>query len=115
MGGRRRESGSFAADLAVRSQSLPPFNWARDGCAMGMSRNMSARMIELIDPARYPSRLGCMHCGGTAGHDEEVWTGDACYDDKSGFEVWFCCHACRDAVQPRETFFPIRLKTGSPA
>ena len=80
---------------------------------MNASTYMSARLIELIDPARYPSRLACMHCDGTDGHDEEVWTGDAGYDDKSGFEVWFCCHACRDAGQPCETFFPIRLNAGS--
>jgi len=74
---------------------------------------MSSAVTSAIDPDRYPKNLFCIHCDGTDGHDEEVWTGDRGDDDKSGFEVWFCCHACRDAGLPCETFFPIRLKAGS--
>lgn len=51
------------------------------------------------------SDIRCCECLGEDGHDEVLWTGD----DQSvdGFEIWFCCHACRDAGKPCETF--IRL------
>jgi hypothetical protein len=78
-----------------------------------MSPMMSTTVANAIDPDRYPDILECMYCRGTDGHSEELWTGDKGEDDKSGFEVWFCCHACRDAKQPCETFFPVRLKPGS--
>jgi hypothetical protein len=44
----------------------------------------------------------CMYCGGDEGRIELLDTGDA--DSLDGFEVWFCCHACRDAGEPCETF-----------
>lgn len=74
---------------------------------------MSAETVAAIDPARYPKRLSCSFCESTDGHDEEVWTGNQGEADLSGFEIWFCCHACRDAGLPCETFFPIRLKPGA--
>ena len=49
----------------------------------------------------------CMDCGGDEGHSELLDTGDD--DSLDGFEVWFCCHACRDSGKPCETFH--RLKT----
>lgn len=72
---------------------------------------MSARVLANIDPDRYPTyeKISCMECGGRDGHTEEVWTGKT-DDDGSGWEVWFCCHACRDRGEPCETFFPIRLR-----
>ncbi|CAE6823287.1 hypothetical protein R70006_06310 [Paraburkholderia domus] len=77
---------------------------------------MSQELAAKIDHERYPSQstLVCEHCGGREGHYEEVWTGMASPDDDySGWEVWFCCHACRDQNLPCETFFPIRLAPGS--
>lgn len=72
---------------------------------------MSEATIKGIDQDRYPTRekISCMECGGKDGHTEEVWTGNM--DDRcSGWEVWFCCHACWDRGEPCETFFPIRLR-----
>jgi hypothetical protein len=46
--------------------------------------------------------LYCMYCHGTIGHSEYVFTGDE--DSENGHEYWFCCHACRDAGLPCETF-----------
>ena len=78
-----------------------------------MNPIFSPAMVADIDLERYPMHLSCMHCDGAAGHDEEVWTGHKGEDELSGFEIWLCCHACRDAGRPCETFFPIRLKSGS--
>jgi hypothetical protein len=44
----------------------------------------------------------CMYCGGVEGHAELLDTGDD--ESLDGFEVWFCCHRCRDAGRPCETF-----------
>ncbi len=44
----------------------------------------------------------CMCCGSDEGQSEVLHTGDR--ESLDGFEVWFCCHACRDAGQPCETF-----------
>jgi hypothetical protein len=46
----------------------------------------------------------CQFCFGTDGHSEPVETGDL--ESEDGWEVWFCCHPCRDAGQPCETFHP---------
>ena len=51
----------------------------------------------------------CMFCGGNEGRTEVLYTGDA--ESLDGFEVWFCCYACRDAGQPCETFH--RLQAAS--
>jgi hypothetical protein len=69
---------------------------------------MTPEMVKRIDDGRYPHDTYCMHCEGNIGHEEVVWTG-ADNEDKSGWEVWFCCHACRDKNEPCETFWPIRL------
>lgn len=74
-----------------------------------MNHDMSPDLEKRIDQKRYPSELVCQFCGGTKGHSEEVWTGDDGSPDSSGYELWFCCHDCRDAGQPCETFFPISL------
>jgi hypothetical protein len=73
---------------------------------------MSFEVQHRIDQSRYPIDTTCMFCGSDVGHTEEVWTG-ATEEDKSGWEVWFCCHPCRDigADSPCETFYPIRLTT----
>lgn len=47
----------------------------------------------------------CQYCESTEGHSEQVKTGDL--ESKDGWEDWFCCHACRDAGKPCETFFRI--------
>lgn len=49
----------------------------------------------------------CMYCGSHYGHSEWVKTFDYAYNSQ-GYELWFCCHACRDAGEPCETFHPIR-------
>jgi hypothetical protein len=77
--------------------------------AMHEHRFMSG---ELLSRVVYPAAIVCMHCGVDEGHDEVVWTGDDaedCGGKKSGWEVWFCCHPCRDANRPCETFYPLRL------
>jgi hypothetical protein len=51
------------------------------------------------------AKLICQYCSGTEGHSEMVRTGDL--ESKDGWEYWFCCHACRDAGQPCETFHRI--------
>lgn len=49
----------------------------------------------------------CMYCGrdDTKGHWECVHTGDE--ESFEGWEDWFCCHVCRDAGLPCETFYKI--------
>lgn len=49
----------------------------------------------------------CMYCSrdGTHGHWECVHTGDE--ESYEGWEEWFCCHVCRDAGLPCETFHKI--------
>lgn len=57
-----------------------------------------------IDEA-YAALIGnctCQYCGGKNGHDELVMTGDE--QSLGGWEVWFCCHDCRDKGEPCETF-----------
>lgn len=49
--------------------------------------------------------LSCQFCNSKDGHDALVETGD--HDSFGGFEVWFCCHACRDHGVPCETFFAL--------
>lgn len=51
------------------------------------------------------NNLFCQFCGGTEGHGEQVHTGDI--ESEGGWEDWFCCHACRDAGEPCETFHRI--------
>lgn len=51
--------------------------------------------------------LSCQFCGGSDGHSEQVHTGDL--ESKGGWEDWFCCHPCRDAGQPCETFHRIPI------
>lgn len=68
---------------------------------------------ELLSRVAYTATVVCTHCGASEGHEEVVWTGDDGEDyggKKTGWELWFCCHACRDADQPCETFYPLRLK-----
>jgi hypothetical protein len=45
-----------------------------------------------------------MYCGSDdlKGHWECVHTGDE--ESLDGYEDWFCCHVCRDAGLPCETF-----------
>lgn len=50
-------------------------------------------------------QLQCMYCGSEDGHSEMVETHDS--ESKDGWEDWFCCHPCRDAGKPCETFFRI--------
>ena len=69
---------------------------------------MSSAMEAAIDHDAYPHDPTCMYCGGTEGHSEVLHTGDN-ESPKSGFDVWFCCHPCRDAGKPCETFHAIRL------
>lgn len=47
----------------------------------------------------------CMFCGSREGHSELLFTGD--FESMEGFEVWFCCHPCRDAGEACETFHRI--------
>lgn len=47
----------------------------------------------------------CMFCGSHDGHSELVYTGDT--ESMEGYEVWFCCHPCRDADEACETFHRI--------
>jgi hypothetical protein len=54
--------------------------------------------------------IRCCECGGDDGHTEFLYTGDEMSVD--GFEIWFCCHTCRDASRPCETF--IRLVPPEP-
>ena len=75
-----------------------------------MTKTMSRQLLEAIDFDRYPRSCSCGHCGGVNGDSEELWTGFDGEPDASGFEIWFCCHDCRDACLPCETFYPIRLK-----
>lgn len=72
---------------------------------------LTKKFLDRIDPESYPAddKARCMYCGGSVGHAEEVWTGNH-EGNCSGWELWFCCHACRDRGEPCETFFPIRLK-----
>lgn len=51
--------------------------------------------------------LTCQFCGGRDGHEQVLETHDFVDDDSSGQEYWFCCHPCRDAGQPCETFYKI--------
>ena len=74
---------------------------------------MSSTLAAKIDDSRYPNNPKCMHCGSGIGHTEEVWTGATGEADLSGWEVWFCCHECRDKDMPCETFYPMRLKPGT--
>jgi len=53
----------------------------------------------------FEKREPCMHCDTQSGHWERVWTGDV--DSRDGFEDWYCCHACRDAGLPCDTFHAI--------
>lgn len=69
-------------------------------------------MVDLFPTDRALEAAGlveesCMYCGSDEGHAELLHTGDN--ESLDGFEVWFCCHACRDAGQPCETFH--RLQT----
>jgi len=45
----------------------------------------------------------CQFCHGKDGHSEDVSTKDS--ESEDGWERWFCCHTCRDAGLPCETFF----------
>lgn len=74
---------------------------------------MPTKIIAAIDRSRYPSSPKCVHCEGDVGHTEEVWTGNTDGENYSGWEVWFCCHKCRDKDEPCESFYPIRLKLES--
>lgn len=47
----------------------------------------------------------CMYCRSSEGYAELLYTGDQ--ESMEGFEVWFCCHRCRDAGQACETFYRI--------
>jgi hypothetical protein len=51
--------------------------------------------------------VACMYCGAddTKGNWECVHTGDE--ESFEGWEDWFCCHVCRDAAKPCETFHKI--------
>ncbi len=71
---------------------------------------MTQKIIALIDRDKYPTDTHCMECGSRDGHTEELYTGATDTELHSGWEVWFCCHPCRDADKPCETFFPILLK-----
>jgi hypothetical protein len=51
--------------------------------------------------------MACMYCFGTVGHDELLHTGDESSLD--AWEWWFCCHRCRDAGEPCETFIKIPI------
>lgn len=66
-----------------------------------------------IDEAVYEVFLSvpqCMYCGSKVGHFEVLET----HDDESlhGYELWMCCHACRDKEEPCETFFRLPKKRG---
>jgi hypothetical protein len=54
----------------------------------------------------------CQFCGGTDGHSEPVETGDL--ETEDGWEIWFCCHPCRDAGEPCETFHKFPKSDTSP-
>jgi len=56
-------------------------------------------------PFPFGMETPCMHCDMADGHWERVWTGDV--DSRDGFEDWYCCHACRDAGLPCDTFHRI--------
>lgn len=61
-------------------------------------------------PAPVPApEAACMYClrDGTLGHWETVHTGDE--ESLDGYEDWFCCHPCRDAGLPCETFHRIPI------
>lgn len=57
-------------------------------------------------PAADPAQ-SCMYCGSNEGHWERTYTGDE--ESLDGWEDWFCCHPCRDAGQPCETFHRIPI------
>lgn len=60
----------------------------------------------------HADNAGCMHCGGTVGEWETVFTNDA--ESLEGFEDWFCCYSCRDLGEPCDTFHKILpLETNS--
>ena len=63
-----------------------------------MTQYMTGRVIDAL----WRVNVRCMDCGSDEGHSEVLHTGDE--ESLDGFEVWFCCHACRDAGQPCETF-----------
>lgn len=68
----------------------------------------SSNKFEVVYPDR--ERVRCQFCDSQVGHEEEVWTGDMT-EGKSGWELWFCCHTCRDAGEPCETFFALPILT----
>lgn len=66
-----------------------------------------------ISPCRAGEKgheVACQYCMGsdTNGEWETVWTGAE--EALDGWEDWFCCHTCRDANEPCETFHPIGRK-----
>lgn len=49
----------------------------------------------------------CIYCGSGDGQWERIYTGNE--ESQDGWEDWFCCHPCRDAGKPCETFFHISI------
>lgn len=62
-------------------------------------------IADCLDSAALEVNPSCMYCGGSRGHSEVIETGDE--GSYCEHEVWFCCHACRDAGKPCETFHRI--------
>lgn len=68
--------------------------------------------ISHVSPCRAGAQghdAACQHCqsGSLNGEWETVYTGED--ESLGGYEDWFCCHTCRDAGLPCETFHRIPI------
>lgn len=70
------------------------------------SADASAGVLSAPGPNK---AAACMYCGADdlKGHWECIHTGDE--ESLDGYEDWFCCHVCRDARLPCETFHKIPI------
>ena len=66
---------------------------------------LSEKTCNEIDAAVVVIDPYCEYCESVVGHTEVVHTDDQ--DSLHGWEVWFCCHSCRDKSEPCETFFKL--------
>lgn len=75
-------------------------------------KKSSVGFIVQVSPCRAGEQghdAACQHClgGAQTGEWETVYTGDE--ESLGGYEDWFCCHTCRDAGLPCETFHRIPI------
>tara|TARA_B100000749_G_C18447852_1_gene475023 strand:- start:4062 stop:4319 length:258 start_codon:yes stop_codon:yes gene_type:complete len=52
----------------------------------------------------------CQYCDSKKGHHDILYTGDE--ESLYGYEIWFCCHPCRDKHKPCESFFKLPSPSG---